>query len=226
MTPCVLNAKNIKKVYTSPTPLEVLKDISLQVEQGMSVAIMGKSGCGKSTLLNILGTLESATSGSIEICGSIPTSLELAKVRSRHIGFIFQSYHLLDDYSLLDNVLMPARIAREDVSKHSLAYERALFLLEQVGLQDKRSLLSKHLSGGEKQRSCIARALCNDPTILFADEPTGNLDPKTAAAIESLLFDCVKKYQKTLLLVTHDPDLASLCHKTFHLKDGLLHPMV
>lgn len=224
MTPSpILMAKHIRKVFTGNQPLEVLKDLSFEVNPGETIAITGKSGSGKSTLLNILGTLEPPTSGELILCGQAARSSSAAPLRNKHIGFIFQAYHLLDDFSLLENVLMPAKIARKDTSKGSESYERALTLLREVDLLSKASQPTKTLSGGEKQRACLARALGNNPDIILADEPTGNLDSVNSEIVATLLLQAAKNEKKSLILVTHDLDLAQLCDKTFQLKDGLLH---
>ncbi len=218
----ILKAKKILKRFLTPTSVEVLKGIDLEVHQGETLAITGKSGEGKSTLLHILGTLEKPTSGSLEICGRSSAESSLAELRNKHIGFIFQSFNLLDDYTLLDNVLMPARIARKSVQQGSSAYQRAIELLEIVGLKNRASFLAKLLSGGEKQRAAIARALCNDPDLILADEPSGNLDHSHSQEVHSLLIGLAKDFNKSLIVVTHDRELSSLCSKTLLLKDGNL----
>ena len=210
----ILTAKNLTKRFDKPQVVEVLKGISLEVEQQSSVAIMGASGEGKSTLLHILGTLEAPTSGTLAIAGETnPTP----KLRNQHIGFIFQAYNLLEDYTVLQNVMMPALIAGKRDEK------RAMQLLEQVGLAHRATFPAKLLSGGEKQRAAIARAFCNDPELILADEPSGNLDHDTSQLIHNLLVHCVKKEGKALIVVTHDPKLASLCDHTYHLINGTLH---
>lgn len=218
----MLKASKIIKKFTYPQTLTLLQGIDLTVEKGETVAIMGRSGEGKSTLLHILGTLDSPSSGTLEICGKGATSSNLSHIRSELIGFVFQSFHLLEDYTVIQNVLMPARIARKSVSKLSPTYISAEKLLHQVGLGDRMHHFGKQLSGGEKQRVAIARALCNDPAILFADEPSGNLDRTTAQGIHELLLSFAKEQQKSLILVTHDQELASLCDKTYVLKNGLM----
>jgi lipoprotein-releasing system ATP-binding protein len=218
----ILKAKNITKQFLTPTPVEVLKGIDLEVHRGETLAITGKSGEGKSTLLHLLGTLEKPTSGSLEICGRNSAESSLAELRNKHIGFIFQSFNLLDDYTLLDNVLMPARIARKSVHQGSPAYLRAIELLEIVGLKNRANFLAKLLSGGEKQRAAIARALCNDPDLILADEPSGNLDHSHSQEVHSLLIGLAKDFNKSLIVVTHDRELSSLCNKTLLLKDGIL----
>ncbi len=218
----MLKAKQLKKRFTHPTPLELLKGIELSVAPGQTVAITGRSGEGKSTLLQILGTLDSASEGELLIAGQKVTNHNVADIRNRHIGFVFQSFHLLEDYTVLQNVHMPAMIARKPVHKGSEAYNRGVKLLNQVGLGARQDHFGKQLSGGEKQRAAIARAMCNNPDILFADEPSGNLDHTTAQGIHELLLNFAKANNKTLILVTHDPDLAKLCDIHYTLKNGLL----
>lgn len=218
----VLRAKQITKQFLTPTLIEVLKGVDVEIKRGESIAIVGKSGEGKSTLLHILGTLESPSSGTIEICGQSTVESSLPLLRNRHIGFIFQSCHLLDDDSVLDNVLMPAKIARQPTHRGSKAYQRVLNLLELVGLKSRANFLTKLLSGGEKQRVAIARALCNDPDLILADEPSGNLDHAHSQEVHSLLIDLARDFNKSLIVVTHDQEFSSLCSKTLLLKDGNL----
>lgn len=213
----VLQAEGIKKSFLEPKRLEVISNISLTVERGESVAICGRSGEGKTTLLHILGTLEQPDSGIISIRGVRATRNNAFSLRQKETGFIFQSFNLLEDFSALDNVLMPARIARMPISR-----EKGLQLLSEVGLVDRADAPAKILSGGERQRVAIARALCNDPSLILADEPTGNLDRANAKRIGDLLMHCVKAKQKSLILVTHDPDLAALCDRRYLLVDGCL----
>lgn len=217
-----LQAKNLKKAYYTPTTIQVLNGIDLTVEKGQAIAIMGKSGEGKSTLLHLLGTLEEPCSGELIVCGHNTRSTPFSFLRNQHIGFVFQSCHLLEDYTLIDNVLMPAKIARHPTHPSSPAYRRALSLLEAVGLKDRAHFLSKLLSGGEKQRAAIARALCNDPDLILADEPSGNLDSTHSQKIHSLLIQLTKESGKSLIVVTHDQELASLCDQTYTLKSGIL----
>ncbi len=218
----ILKANKIAKRYNYPVGIDILKGIDLEVAAGETVAIMGRSGEGKSTLLQILGTLDLPSEGSIEIASQIVNSSNLATIRQRHLGFVFQSFHLLEDYTVLQNVLMPARIARKDCSKSSDAMDRALDLLNKVGLQDRLDHFGKQLSGGEKQRVAIARAMMNDPDLIFADEPSGNLDRPTAEGIHQLLLDFAHQQGKSLIVVTHDAELASLCHTRYRLSDGQL----
>ncbi|MCH9610270.1 MAG: Lipoprotein-releasing system ATP-binding protein LolD [Chlamydiales bacterium] len=208
-----LEAKEISKVFEKPQKVAVLKSVSLSVAPGQSVAIMGASGEGKSTLLHILGTLEEPTSGSLIISGQSEAN---AQLRNQKIGFVFQAFNLLEDYTVLQNVLMPAIIAGREAKK------RALKLLERVGLSKRANFTTKLLSGGEKQRVAIARALINDPDILLADEPSGNLDHENSDLIHTLLLECVREEGKSLVCVTHNQKLADLCDTTYHLINGEL----
>ena len=222
MKKTIIRATRVKKHFFSPLKVELLREISLELEEGSSVAIMGKSGEGKSTLLHILGTLEKPTSGEIEICGQLTHEVCPNHLRNEQIGFIFQSYNLLDQYTTLENILMPAKIARKSTGVGSASYVRALRLLEQLELSSRAHFLAKQLSGGEKQRTAIARALCNNPALILADEPSGNLDYAQSHLIHKLLLSLTKQYQKTLIVVTHDKELASLCDRIYILKDGCL----
>lgn len=210
-----LKAKELFKAYDGPERVQVLSGVSLEVDAGETVAIMGKSGEGKSTLLHILGTLEKPCKGTIEIAGQTGGDVHL--IRNRFVGFVFQAFNLLEDETTLDNVLMPAKIGRLPYAR-----EKGLELLESVGLSSRADFLAKFLSGGEKQRAAIARALCNDPALILADEPSGNLDYAHSVAIHKLLIDSAKKRNKALIIATHDKDLASLCDKTYRLTDGKL----
>lgn len=211
-----LIAKNLSKSFGKQ---QVLKGVSLEANAGESVAITGRSGEGKSTLLQILGTLEEPDSGELFIHGKRVESSRYDALRLNHIGFIFQAFHLLEDFTVIENVLMPAKIARQ-LNKETV--KRAESLLEQVGLTASKLKFAKQLSGGEKQRVAIARALMNDPELLFADEPTGNLDLKTAEEIHTLLLSLTTTLKKTLVLVTHSQELANLCSVKLHLSDGAL----
>lgn len=216
----VLEAKGITKRFTQPEPFDLLNGIDLTLYQGEKVCLLGQSGEGKTTLLHILATLDSATTGSLSILGK-PVQ-NVAKTRNHDIGFVFQSFCLLQDISCLENLLLPAHIAREDVGPDSAAMKRALELLDRVGLSDKKSLPAIKLSGGQMQRLAIARAFMNNPSIIFADEPTGNLDHHTASQVQELLFSWVKSENKTLCLVTHNLELAKQCDRVFRLEGGLL----
>jgi len=217
----ILEANDLWKSFPSSPPVEVLKGASLELKAGETLAIMGKSGEGKSTLLHILGTLECSSKGSVSICGSIATQGEMAGLRNRHIGFIFQSYYLLEDFTTLENVCMPLKIGRTSTRE---AEELGRRLLEEVGLKGKEKELAKHLSGGEKQRVAIARALANNPDILLADEPTGNLDQGYSNQVQDLLLKTAKEKSKGLIVVTHDRDFAQKCDRILLLKNGKLIP--
>lgn len=218
----ILQAKGIQKSFYNPKKVSILKGVDLEVKQGETVAIMGRSGEGKSTLLQILGTLEVPCSGNLEIAGQRISYFNKSQIRNTHLAFIFQSFHLLEDYTALENVLMPARIARKSVSKGSQAYVQGIELLEHVGLKERANFHTKLLSGGEKQRVAIARALCNNPDLILADEPSGNLDRQTARQIHELLLGFARDRNKTLIVVTHDQELAHLCDKIYCLGDGTL----
>ena len=210
----ILNAQNITKSYpTAQGQNTILKGIHLSLNMGESMAICGRSGEGKTTLLHILGTLEAPDHGTLRIDSSLVIAKNGAEIRNRCIGFVFQSCHLLEDFSTLENVLMPARIARRFVKR-----EYGMDLLDLLVLADKAELPEKYLSGGEKQRVAIARALCNDPKLILADEPTGNLDRENGYKIGQILISL----KKSLILVTHDPELAKLCSKQYQLREGQL----
>lgn len=218
----VLRAEKITKTFSLPTPLELLKGFDLTLYQSQSVAIIGKSGEGKSTLLHILGTLDEPTSGKLWINEKEVQYNKTNTLRNKHLGFVFQAFHLLADASSIDNLLIPKAIAREDIGPKSESYQKALLLLKKVGLSAKKDLHALKLSGGEKQRLAIARAFMCNPDIIFADEPTGNLDHSTALEIQELLFSWVKEEKKTLLIVTHSHDLARQCDERYVLESGLL----
>ncbi len=224
-TSIVLKASKLSKSYTRPNKIEILKDISFELKKGESIAIIGRSGEGKSTLLQILGTLEKPCQGTLEIAGQAVSRTNSSQIRNHCLGFVFQSFCLLEDYTVLENVLMPARIARRATQHGSFAYLQAVSLLERMGLGDRLHHYGKNLSGGEKQRAALARAFCNDPPIILADEPSGNLDRKTAANIHELLLGNVKEKNKSLVVVTHDSELAALCDKIFTLQEGSLVPV-
>lgn len=213
----ILTAKNLKKTFSQPARCEILKDVSLTVHEGETVAIMGPSGVGKSTLLHILGTLDNPSSGTLEIAGRDALGDANTLLRNEHIGFIFQNYNLLDEYSVLDNVLMPAKIGRKGDQEES-----AKHLLEKVDLCEHINHLAKLLSGGEKQRVAIARALCNNPDLILADEPSGNLDDANSARIHDLLISSAKEMGKALIVVTHNFELAKQCDLVYTLHDGHL----
>ena len=213
----IVEAKKIRKSFGS---LEVLKGVDFEVQAGEVVAIVGASGAGKSTLLQILGTLLSPDEGTLEIDGTDVLHLgekALAAFRNRRIGFVFQAHHLLPEFTALENVMIPALIGGESTAE---ARKRALERLQTVGLAERTGHKPSELSGGEQQRVAIARALVNRPAILFADEPTGNLDTHTKEEIHRLFFDLRKKMNQTIVIVTHDAGLAALCDRTCTLQDG------
>lgn len=214
----MIELKQIKKSFTFPSTLDLFDQLSLSIPKGKAIAIIGASGIGKSTLLHIIGLLESPNEG--EVVYPYPLSKEL--IRRRHIGFIFQGFYLLEDETALSNVLLPAKIDRQNCKKGSPSYERAVKLLAEVGLEERAHYPVNLLSGGEKQRVAIARALCNDPSLIIADEPTGNLDEKTAKTIQSLLISCCKKHGKSLILATHDIHFAKECDEIYELSNGTL----
>lgn len=213
----IIQAENIHKSFGT---LEVLKGVDLQVHKGEILSIVGASGAGKSTLLQILGTLSSADSGNLYIDGYDVSGLSrdaLADFRCHHIGFVFQSHHLLPEFSAEENVMIPAMIA--GVSSRE-ARRNAREWLSRLGLAERIQHKPSELSGGEQQRVAIARAVINNPSVLFADEPTGSLDSSTKQDIQNVLFDLRKSTGQTIVLVTHDPELASSCDRCLKMKDG------
>lgn len=213
----ILKAIDICKSYSD---IEILSGINLELKKGEAIAIMGASGEGKTTLLHILGALEMPSSGEVYINEKKLDKTNGNIFRNSIIGYIFQNYNLLEDLTLLDNVLIPAMIARANSSQ---AQNRALQLIKEVNLEKQTNHLAKVLSGGEKQRAAIARSFCNDPEIILADEPSGNLDHGNSKIIHDLLISFVKRKKKSLIVVTHDEELAALCDKRYLLKDGRLH---
>ncbi len=220
-----LRVENITKEFpTRGEPLRVLRGVSLDISSSSNLAILGPSGSGKSTLLHILGTLEPPTSGSMTLDDQDPFQLaepQLADFRNRHIGFVFQDHHLLNQCTVLENTLLPT-LANGSPSK--LQTDDARNLLQRVGLADRLDHRPAELSGGERQRVAIARALINRPTLLLADEPTGNLDRSTAAGIAELLLDLQCSEQTILIVVTHSLDLADRMDRSQELNNGILHP--
>ena len=214
----IIEAKGIEKSFGT---LKVLKGIDFQVGKSEVVSIMGASGAGKSTLLQILGTLSTPDAGSLTIDGTDVLHLggkELSAFRNRRIGFVFQFHHLLPEFNALENVMIPAFIGgRSDRD----AKAAATALLNEMGLGERMDHKPSELSGGEQQRVAIARALVNDPAILFADEPSGNLDSKTKAEIHQLFFDLRERHGQTIVIVTHDPELAAMCDRSLFMRDGL-----
>lgn len=217
-----LDAKSICKQYpTRSAPVIVLRDVSLSLTEGEAVAIVGPSGCGKSTLLNILGTLETPTSGEVQLDGRNPFSLDepaLAAFRNTHVGFVFQDHHLLPQCSVIENVLIPT-LPNDGAARLTT---RAVRLFDRVGLSARLDHLPSELSGGERQRVAIARALINSPRLLLADEPTGNLDRSSAETVASLLLELQKEEGTTLIVVTHSTSLADRMQRCFEFSDGRL----
>ena len=214
----IIQAKGITKSFGD---LQVLRGVDFSAEKGEVVAITGASGAGKTTLLQILGTLSTPHGGSLLIDGSDPLALsrrELSAFRGRKIGFVFQFHHLLPEFTALENVMIPALIAGRSAKE---AAEAAGSLLEEVGLGSRAGHKPSELSGGEAQRVAIARALINHPAVLFADEPTGNLDSSTKEEIHRLFFSLRDRLGQTIVIVTHDPALAALCDRSLTMKDGL-----
>lgn len=224
MPQAIISAQKLtQKIQLSQKQLTIFEDLSLEILTGEQVAITGRSGSGKSTLLGILATLDQASSGQLTVCGELVSSLneeQRALVRLKNIGFVFQSFQLLPHLTALENVMLPLRLQLD--FKYSDAEQKALALLQKVGLDRQAQQTPKVLSGGEQQRVAIARALVSEPKIIFADEPTGNLDGETAQEIEQLLFQLNRELGTTLVLVTHDPDLAQQCQRHFELVNGQL----
>ena len=222
----ILEARQVRKVYTSGEghALEVLREVNLQVYPGEIIAITGESGSGKSTLLHILGTLDSPTSGEVLYNQQnvfVWDDETLAIFRNQSIGFVFQFHHLLPEFTALENVAMPALIARKPLR---MARPRALHLLEMLGIASRADHLPAQLSGGEQQRVAVARALMNAPAIILADEPTGNLDTRTAEALFQEFIHLSRKHKQTFVIVTHNMDLAQRTDRVLQLKDGYLTP--
>lgn len=214
----MIEAKGIEKSFGN---LKVLKGIDFNAEKSEVVSIMGASGAGKSTLLQILGTLSTPDKGTLLIDGTDVTTLsrkEISTFRNRKIGFVFQFHHLLPEFTSLENVMIPALI---NGASESDAKKRAAELLDTLGLAERASHKPSELSGGEQQRVAIARALMNKPAVLFADEPSGNLDSVTKAELHQLFFRLRDELGQTIVIVTHDPDLAKMCDRSLFMRDGV-----
>jgi lipoprotein-releasing system ATP-binding protein len=214
----------VKNYISGAETLRILRGISLAVERGSAVAVSGQSGSGKSTLLNIIGGLDRCDSGSVEVAGTDISGLgeiELSSYRQRRIGFIFQFHYLLKDFTALENVMLPAYMTG---LRKKDAMEKARLLLADMKLDDRTGHFPSQLSGGERQRVAVARAMVNDPDIILADEPTGNLDPNNSAMVAELLYAGAEKWGKTLIVVTHDEGVASRAKIRYVLENGLFQP--
>ena len=221
----IIDAKNISKSYGSgPNRFDALTNVSFQVAQGESVAIVGKSGSGKSTLMHLIALLDKPDSGTLEVEGRDALRMkqrELSNFRNKKFGFVFQQFFLTPNTSVLDNVVLPLKISG---IKRSERKRRGREILTQFELESKSAKKATTLSGGQKQRVVIARALINEPAVIFADEPTGNLDSATGGVVEDTLFALNKKNGITLVIVTHDEELAARCDRRVYLKDGEIVP--
>ncbi|MEI8207980.1 MAG: lipoprotein-releasing ABC transporter ATP-binding protein LolD [Methylococcales bacterium] len=219
----ILTCRQLTKRYDQGgLDVDVLKGVNLDISVGERVAIMGASGSGKSTLLHLLGGLEKASSGEVILDGvdiNKVSSAKLAKLRNKSLGFIYQSHHLLGEFSVLENVAMPLLIAGESVKQSTV---RAIELLKRVGLGHRIEHKPGELSGGERQRAAVARALINKPCLILADEPTGNLDSKTADQVYQLMLELNQELNVSFLVVTHDHELAARLGKVLHMEDGLI----
>ncbi|GAA2011079.1 ABC transporter ATP-binding protein [Microbacterium ulmi] len=225
MTTPLISITDVRKTYgRGPNRFDALRGVSLDIHAGESLAIIGKSGSGKSTLMHLLALLDAPTSGRIELEGTDTSRLRgraLNRTRNKTFGFVFQQFFLTANTSVLDNVILPLKIAgvgRSDRKRKGLA------ALAQLDMQDKARNRAIDLSGGQKQRTVIARALVNNPRIIFADEPTGNLDSATGAVVEDILFALNREHGITLIVVTHDEDLAARCDRRIHIRDGVIVP--
>lgn len=208
---------NLSKKYNE---LEVVRNASLEIAKGEIVAIVGKSGAGKSTLLHILGTLDRPTKGDVYLNGKLVSGLsdaQLSNFRNEHIGFVFQFHHLLPEFTAVENVMMPALIRK---TSRKEAESRAKELLDYLGLSQRIAHKPSQMSGGEQQRVAVARALMNKPLVIFADEPSGNLDTQTSKELHDLFFKLNKDFEQTFVIVTHNSELASMAHRTIQMQDG------
>jgi lipoprotein-releasing system ATP-binding protein len=213
----MIKGVNLQKKYND---LCVVKNANLEISKGEIVAIVGKSGAGKSTLLHILGTLDRPTSGDVYLNGKLVSSLsdsQLSSFRNEHIGFVFQFHHLLPEFTAVENVMMPALIRKTSKKEAEI---RAKELLDYLGLAQRIDHKPSQMSGGEQQRVAVARALMNKPLVIFADEPSGNLDTQTSKELHDLFFKLNKDFEQTFVIVTHNTELASMAHRTIQMQDG------
>lgn len=219
----IITAANIEKSYQRrERTIEVLRGVDFSADEGEVVVIYGVSGAGKSTLLHILGTLDLPTSGNLEVCGEKPlecSSSRLNEIRNRYFGFVFQFHYLLQEFSALENVMMPGMLNRRTDDRTG---ERARMLLDEVGMSHRSTHRPAELSGGEKQRVAVARALMNEPAIVLADEPSGNLDDKNSDLLHALIMRLSREKKQTFVIVTHEKRLISEADRSFVLEDGLL----
>jgi len=221
----ILKAENICKSYpTSAGPLEVLRDVSLSLKEGELISISGPSGCGKSTLLNILGTLDQPDKGTLEITGKNVALLDdesVSRLRSESIGFVFQFHHLLPEFTIAENLMIPQRLLGRS---EKTATDRVTELLSKVNLLPRSNHRPNAISGGERQRVALLRALVNEPGIVLADEPTGNLDVETARQLMEMIQNLAKDFNQAFLIVTHNPDVAALCERNLTINEGTVIP--
>ena len=221
----ILKAENICKSYpTSAGPLEVLRDVSLSLKEGELISISGPSGCGKSTLLNILGTLDQPDKGTLEITGKNVALLDdesVSRLRSEFIGFVFQFHHLLPEFTIAENLMIPQRLLGRS---EKTATDRVTELLSKVNLLPRYNHRPNAISGGERQRVALLRALVNEPGIVLADEPTGNLDVETAQQLMEMIQNLAKDFNQAFLIVTHNPDVAALCERNLTINEGTVIP--
>jgi|TARA_Y100000310_G_scaffold101162_1_gene99086 lipoprotein-releasing system ATP-binding protein len=221
----ILKAENICKSYpTSAGPLEVLRDVSLSLKEGELISVAGPSGCGKSTLLNILGTLDQPDKGTLEIAGKNVALLDdesVSRLRSESIGFVFQFHHLLPEFTIAENLTIPQRLLGRS---EKTATDRVTELLSKVNLLPRSNHRPNAISGGERQRVAVLRALVNEPGIVLADEPTGNLDVETARQLMEMIQNLAKDFNQAFLIVTHNPDVAALCEKNLTINEGTVIP--
>jgi len=223
MSEPLIHTSGLSKSYSDQRRIDVLVDLQLDVAAGEAVAIVGQSGVGKSTLLHILGTLDRPTAGTVRFDGVDLFALnerDQAMFRNREVGFIFQFHHLLPDFTALENVMMPALIRGLSAAE---AEPQARSVLDRVGLGERLTHKPGELSGGEQQRVAVARAVALSPRVILADEPTGNLDPATGAEVHALLMDLNRDHRITMVIVTHNEELASMVHRTLRLQNGQLH---